>query len=281
MPPVVVPPPAAVLAGGACRGMRRASRGRRRVRASRRPRPCIPRCGWATSSAATPTRPCPAALPRSTRNCRAAAGRAGCSASCCCRTPASARSACSARRLAAVQQAGRLRDAVRPAAAACRAGRLAQLRARRGAAAGRSHTRCKVRGRQRQPVGARAGAQERPCGRGARLAAAAPARRAAAPPAARRAGPRRPGVRVARDGRAAAAHRRAAAAGVARRRRRHAAAAPAQAPRPAAGAPLQLALPPVLSARGPQPGRKPRRRPQRGRPRCMRPPSSTWRRDRL
>ena len=63
-------------------------------------------------------------------------------------------------------------------------------------------TRGARRPRQRQPVGARAGAEERPRRCGRRLAAAAPARRSAAPPPARRASTRRPRLRGARGRRA-------------------------------------------------------------------------------
>ena len=64
----------------------------------RSPKPCTPRCGAPTSWAASARRPCAPVLPRSMPSCPAAAGRARCSPSCCCRTPAWARCGCWRRR---------------------------------------------------------------------------------------------------------------------------------------------------------------------------------------
>ena len=95
------------------------------------------------------------------------------------------------------------------------------------------HTRAR-RSRQRQPVGARAGAEERPRRRRRRLAAAALERRAAAPPPARR--PRTTTVRPSCCARppSPAGRRPAAAPRPAGRRRRPPAGAPPQAARSAA-----------------------------------------------
>ena len=148
--------------------------------------------------------------------------------------------------LVATQRAGRLVMLFDPPAALSAAA-LAAARLRRRAAARRQHPGPRDPG-QRQPVGARAGAEERPRRRGARLAAAAPAHRAPAPPAARCARHDGAGLRDARDGRRGAARPRrrcawrcgpAAPTGCALRilKRRG----------PPLETPLQLALPPVLS----------------------------------
>ena len=141
--------------------------------------------------------------------------------------------------LVAAQRAGRLVMVFDPPAALS-APALAGLGFDVERAARRQHAQPR-HPRQRQPVGARAGAEERPCRRRRRLAAAAPARRAAAPPPARRAQPRRRRLRAARGGRGGAADGVAVAPGAAGRRRRSAAACAILKRRgPPLEAPLQL-----------------------------------------